>query len=103
MQPVSIPELKVLVGLSSEFLPEGSFENLLSGHFTVLGKVTRILEGEDKISLYQRTSSSYLMTNSAFNFAEALRPLQQAFGIGAVSSDEIEAPALQLLPLAIFV
>jgi hypothetical protein len=47
-------ELSVVIALSSEFLPEGVFENLLSGHFTVLGKVSRVLDGEETISLYQR-------------------------------------------------
>lgn len=55
LHPATVDELNVVVALAQESLPEGAFDNLLSGDFTVLGKVTRVVEEDDEISLYQRT------------------------------------------------
>ena len=43
MRPSSVDDLTVVMALALEFLPEGTFENLLSGDFSVLGKVTRVV------------------------------------------------------------
>lgn len=103
MQPVHIEDLSVLIGLSSEFLLEGSFENLLSGHFTVLGKVVRVLKGDERISLYQRTTLGGLIS-SPQEFGPLFESMQQSFGaVASVNTDEIKAPALQLIPLGIFI
>lgn len=88
----------VIIALSAEFLPEGALENLLSGHFTVLGKVTRVLMEGDVVNLYQRTSIGALGDNEVFNgFPQVLNVAQ------ATGSAIINAPAVQVIPLAIFV
>jgi hypothetical protein len=103
MQPVDSEDLSVLIGLSSEFLPEGNLENLLSGHFTVLGKVARVLKGTDYISLYQRTKLGSLIESTP-EFGEGIDQLQKLLGaVASVKSDVIKSPALQLMPLAIFI
>jgi hypothetical protein len=93
--------LSVVIALSSEFLPEGVFENLLSGHFTVLGKVVRVLEGEETLSLYQRSTLASMFSDQ---MKQGVDTLQQNFSAGHSAGTElVRAPAIQLIPLAIFV
>lgn len=95
--------ISIVISLSSEFLPDGALENLLSGQFTVLGKVTRVLKGEDTINLYQRsTLGSMLSANEQLQ--AGIAGLQQHFASGQAAGTElIRAPGLQLIPLAVFV
>lgn len=55
LRPSEIENLSVVLALALEFLPEGALDNTLSGDFSVLGKVTRLIKGSNDISLYQRT------------------------------------------------
>ena len=101
MWPMNMEDLSVVIALSSQFLEEDVFDNLLSGNFTVLGKVTRILEPDEEISLYQRTIFNYL---DAHTFEAALSDLRQnpLMQFPATSSF-VKYPAIQLLPMAIFI
>lgn len=93
--------VSVVISLSSEFLPVGTFENLLSGHFTVLGKVTRVLKEEGEINLYHRSTFASLLNEQ---MRTGIRGLQESFGTNQAAGTElIKAPAIQLIPLAIFV
>lgn len=101
MRPSALEDMTVVIALATEFLPEGAFDNVLSGDFTVLGKVTRVVQEDDEISLYQRTMFNNL-DSSDFDkvFAEfAKNPLLKTSG----NPMTIKAPALQLMPLAIYV
>jgi hypothetical protein len=100
LQPSSVRDLNVVVALAQEFLPEGAIDNLLSGDFSVLGKVTRIVENNDEISLYQRTVFRNLESDSLDEVFDKLRES----GVFELSEhpSHIEAPALQLMPLAIY-
>jgi len=60
MLPSTVEELTIVIALAQEFLPEGSLDNLLSGDHSILGKVTRVVEGNDEINLYQRTVFRHL-------------------------------------------
>jgi hypothetical protein len=100
MRPSAVESLAVVIALATEYLPEGAFDNLLSGDFTVLGKVTRVVEEDAEISLYQRTMFNNI-NSSEFDkvFAEfAQNPLLKTSG----NPMTIKAPALQIMPLAIY-
>lgn len=100
MRPSDIEDLTVVIALATEFLPEGAFDNILSGDFTVLGKVTRLVESDNEISLYQRTMFNNL-DSSDFDkvFTQfAKSPLLKTSG----NPMTVEAPALQVMPLAIY-
>lgn len=100
MRPSSVDDLTVVMALALEFLPEGTFENLLSGDFSVLGKVTRVVEGEEEISLYQRTVFSYLGSD---DIDAAISELLQSPSLTlSKNPSSVKAPALQLMPLAIY-
>lgn len=103
LQPVGAEELTVLIALSSEFLPPGTLENLLSGHFTVLGKVVRKLVGNETISLYDRSPRAALV-NSQQDLKDAIAQAGSVASPTSISGgDIINAPGIQVIPLAIFV
>lgn len=100
MYPSTVEDLTVVIALALEFLPEGAFENLLSGNFSVLGKVTKIVEGDEEISLYQRTVFSYLGSSDIDDSFTQLR--QESSLTLSDNPSSVKAPALQLMPLAIY-
>ena len=101
MRPSAVADLTVVIALALEFLPEGTFENLLSGDFSVLGKVTRVVEGDEEISMYQRTVFSYLGSSDIDGIFTQLR--QDSTLQLSQNPSSVKAPALQLMPLAIYV
>ena len=101
LRPSDVEGLTVVLSLALDALPEGALDNVLSGRFTVLGKVTRIVEGEEEISLYQRSALRYFMDNSEFE--SAFTSIGQGFGLNiADNPSSVGAPAVQLMPLAIY-
>jgi hypothetical protein len=100
LQPSGVDGLTVVVALAQEFLPEGAFDNVLSGDFSVLGKVTRIVEDDDEISLYQRTVFRNLESESLDQVFDNLR--ESGFFKLSEHPSHIKAPAIQIMPLAIY-
>jgi len=100
LHPAKIDELKVVLALAQESLPEGAFDNLLSGDFSVLGKVTRVIEDTDEISLYQRTVFRNVDSDSLDEMFDSFRDSE--FFVMPEHPFHVEAPALQLMPLAIY-
>lgn len=100
LHPSDIEDLNVVMALALEFLPEGALDNMLSGDFSVLGKVTRLVEDSDEISLYQRTVFKNLDSESLDEMFDGLRksPLFKL----PDNPSTVQAPALQIMPLAVY-
>ena len=100
MRPSRVEDLTVVIALALEFLPEGTFENLLSGDFSVLGKLMGVVEGDEEISMYQRTVFSYLGSDV---IDDTFTQLQNNSSLKlSQNPSSVGAPALQLMPLAIY-
>ena len=93
--------LRAILTLSSEFFSEATGEQLLAGSFTVLGKVTRVLGEEDEVNLTRRT------VLGAAGSEVAREVVVESVKKSDISLDTydpiIRAPAVQVLPLAVFV
>jgi hypothetical protein len=93
--------LKAILTMSSEFYGEATNAYLREGVFTVIGKVTRVLDRGDQINLLRRTvlgaagaDQGRAMLQSAINSKE----------LDLATFDPIiQPPALQVLPLAVYV
>lgn len=93
--------LKVVLTLASEFFSEATAEYLREGHFSVLGKVTRILGEGEEINLARRTVVGSAGATMTKQIIENFRHLE---GIDIDTAEPIITyPALQVLPLAVFV
>lgn len=90
-----------VVTVDSEFLTASTSENLREGWFSVVGKVTRIVGPGESINLVRRTVLGAAgpelasQTISMFNGIEGLSL--------RVPDPIVSGPALQVLPMAIFV
>jgi hypothetical protein len=105
MRPVGLGEedLSIVIALSLEFLTDSAFQTLLSGQFTVLGKVVQVLKDEGNISLYQRTTFSYLDSSFVNTLLDSFKQQQQPFFSLPENPSIVEAPVIQLIPLAVYV
>lgn len=93
-------ELQAVVVASSEYFSNATNEALRSGRVQVLGKVTRILHDEETINLTRRTilgaGGPDLATQTVVGVSSAMPGLK-------VTSPIVTAPAMQVVPMAIFV
>lgn len=92
--------MRAILTVSREYLSLESEAYLLEGDFRVLGKVTSILGANDRINLLRRTALGF----GGVKLAETL--------FNGFSSDELDiklasptvpGPAMQILPLAIYI
>jgi hypothetical protein len=97
--PESFP---VVLTMSAEFFSETVNEDLKAGYFTALGKVTRVLSEGEEINLTRRTVLGAANPDLARSILESANDEEEGLKIDT-SDPVVNGPALQLLPLAIFV
>ncbi|MCM3921092.1 hypothetical protein ND748_05290 [Frankia sp. AiPs1] len=95
--------VQAVVTLTREFLPQHAEELLLGGQFTVIGKAAAVLATSGSINLARRT------VFGAFG-GDGTQGIISSFQTGQDSGIDfgntrlvIEAPAVQVIPLAVFV
>lgn len=93
--------VRAVLALSREFLTPAAADSLLGGRFAVVGKVTRVLDEEEMINLTRRTAIGLGGPDLARQIVNAFSNVEELFV--EVGEAVIEPPALQLLPLAVFV
>ncbi|MBO9057474.1 hypothetical protein JYQ29_10810 [Curtobacterium flaccumfaciens pv. flaccumfaciens] len=93
-------ETQAVVVADSEYFTNATNEILRSGRVKVLGKVTLILSGDETINLTRRTilgaGGPELAAKTVLGVSEAMPGLK-------VTTPIVEAPAIQVIPMAIFV
>ncbi|MFB9961241.1 DUF6414 family protein [Sinosporangium siamense] len=92
--------LKAILTVSSEFHTSATSEYLRSGEFKVLGKVTQVLTDDQNVNLARRT---VLGVAGGDMVNEMVDNLRSSAGLHFDVADPIGAPAIQILPMAIFV
>lgn len=93
-------DLEAVVTVASEFYSPTTTENLRAGEFRVVGKVTRVLDEGDSINLTRRT----VMGAAGPDLAQAtIGEINDLEGLSlAVANPIVSGPALQMLPMSIF-
>lgn len=94
-------EMRAVLTLSTEFLTGTAAEHLLGGRFTVIGKVTRVLGEGESINLTRRTAIGLGGPELSRGLVTELRAIDSLFV--EIGDPIVEPPAVQLLPLAVFV
>lgn len=92
--------LRAVLTVSSEFYSQNTNQYLKQGDFRVIGKVTRVLTGDRTINLTRRTVLGAAGPEVAQNIVESMRG--DALSL-EVADPIVAAPAVQILPMAIFV
>lgn len=96
--------ITAVITLDKNFLSENSMSDMVDGSFKILGKVTRnIVDSDEVINLMRNTSLSKM--NSAFFevFMSGFAGLPTAGFKEERIITEVNSPAIQVIPLAIFV
>lgn len=93
--------LKAVLTMSAEFFTETTRAHLRAGVFRAIGKVTRVLAEDDDINLLRRTVLGAAGRDVGRNVLESAA---QEGELQLETFDPIiQAPAVQVLPLAVFV
>jgi hypothetical protein len=91
----------VVVTLRTENLRDLTLSELHRNNVVVIGKVTRVIQEREAMSAFENYGMSLLEPET---LREAFTKLSSTPGVVAKFSDvEVEGPAVQVLPLMIFV
>jgi hypothetical protein len=94
------PGLRAVLTMASEFFTPETAEYLRAGEFTAVGKVTRVLRGEDEISLVRRTVLGAAGAEVARDVV--VKSVEEGSFRVDTFDPIIKPPAVQILPLAVF-
>lgn len=94
---------RAVISLETQNLNDPTMSDLVDGTFRVVGKVTRCLaKSEGAISLNRKSAINRLPASTLEQFKRALQAPELAEMSLPVLEWEIPAPAIQVLPIAIF-
>lgn len=93
--------LRAALTLSTEFFTNQTTDYLLGGRFTAIGKVTRVLTEGESINLTRRTALGISGPDVARDLVRGFVEDKDFFV--EIGDPIVEPPAIQLLPLAVFV
>lgn len=92
---------KIVTYLFSEFIRDRSGVELPNGEFKILGKVVRIVEGANSIDLLEGTAVG-LSDEIIAGFVAALGDMSTKFNLQEIFF-KVKAPAIQIIPIAVYV
>lgn len=93
--------LRAVLTLSKEFLTPQAEAQLLGGRFTVLGKVTNVLANGQAVNLTRRTALGLMGPKFAREMVEGFTETEEIDV--EIGDPVVEGPAVQVLPLAVFI
>lgn len=96
--------LQAVITIDATFLSNSALAELVDGEYTVLGKVSRFLgsDSDESINLLRKTSLSMMDDQAIEDLTLALNQTNQhGVNIPRIVT-KIEAPVIQVLPIAIF-
>lgn len=93
--------ITAVLTLATEFFTDRSLDYVLGGRFSVLGKVTCVIDDDETINLTRRTALGVAGPDMARSIVEAFTEDNELFV--ELADPVVESPALQVLPLAVFV
>jgi hypothetical protein len=92
--------LQVVLTVSSEYFSPETNEYLRAGEFRVVGKVTKVVTAQSSINLTRRTVLGAADSTIAQNLVETVKSGELKLD---VADPIVPAPAVQVLPMAIFI
>lgn len=93
--------MEAVVTAASEYYSDSTHEYLRAGNFRVIGKVTRVIKDDDLINLTRRTVLGAAGPEMA---KEMISSFTSTDGLSLdVASPVVAGPAVQILPMAIFI
>lgn len=100
LDAAGMPRLVVMV--DADYFSGPSMSELIDGEFRVLGKVTRVVAKDDSINLLRNTSLARFPGEIISKLRDAFQAAKETgLDFPNVETD-IQGPALQVIPIAIF-
>lgn len=94
---------KIVLSLFADYIRDYSGRELPYGEFRILGKVVRTLEAGESIDLIRGSAMSGMMDDKLKILLDSFKELQ-TFGINTLPiQTKVNAPAAQIIPVAIYV
>lgn len=93
-------ELNAIVTVSSSYFTNSTKEYLRAGEFSVIGKVTRVIQDGQQVNLARRTVLGVTGPETARHLLNDLK--DGAFEL-ELEDPIVSGPAVQLLPMAVFI
>lgn len=92
--------LNAIVAVSSAFYSDQTKEYLRAGEFSVIGKVTRVIADGQEVNLARRTVLGVAGPDTARGLLEGLRESEMHLDL---EDPIVSGPAVQILPMAVFI
>lgn len=100
---VSNPEIQAVLTTKLDFFTSGGATEIIDGEFRILGKVIRIIRSDESINLLRKTTFGRFDPKMLNQFSSSFEGIENAGLNFPEFITEIEAPALQVIPIAIFI
>ena len=98
-------EIQLVFTIEKNYLNDPTMAEIIDGEYTILGKVSKLIsrDGGEFINLLRNSGLSIFRPEQLQEIFSALEELSgQGFQIPQLTT-EIKGPAIQILPIAIFV
>jgi hypothetical protein len=98
-------DVKIVLTIEPEFLGDPSMSDLIDGDYTVIGKVSKVIKSNEDpgINLLRKTSLASVQKKLLDQLFASLEEVKNAgFDFPNIET-EIKGPAMQIIPIAIFV
>lgn len=101
---LDVPSAKAVLSTKPEFFSDQNASEIIDGEFRVLGKVTRVVktDSEESINLLRKTSFGHMDSSVFDQLGDAFQDEEENGVRFPELVTEIEGPALQVIPIAIF-
>jgi hypothetical protein len=100
---ISNPKIQVVLTTKLDFFTPGGETEIIDGEFRILGKVIRIIRLDESINLLRKTTFGRLDQKTLSQFFSGFEGIENAGLRIPESVTEIQAPAFQVIPIAIFI
>jgi len=101
---LDVPPARVVLSTNPEYFDDKSASEIIDGEFLVLGKVVRVLGSNSKesINLLRKTAFGRFPSQIFDELGTAVTGAQEVINLPEFTT-EINGPAIQVIPIAIFV
>ena len=101
---VDQPELKAVITCQTNFFNRGNTSEIVDGEFIILGKVVQIArEDSESINLLRNTALGRLQSDRLNELTSSFASLEDSGFERTSVSTNIEAPAILIFPIAIYI
>ena len=99
-----VGQINVVITTEQQYFIDPTMNDIIDGTFHIFGKATRVISkgGDENISLLRKAHALGQFKSLLPTIQEAMSQFANELGYSGDSSTEIQGPAIQVIPIAIF-